>query len=106
MKGHSDACVGLERLSIWPHRIEQFIMRHQPSGVIHQTTQDGERLGRQQDAFIASLISVPPQTLVDAVQPKWREIFHRRLYHPPLSSFLPTRQTDSERFFYQNGTAK
>ena len=44
-------------MSAWPHCIEQFIMRHEASGVLHQMAQDRKRLGRQQDALIISLIT-------------------------------------------------
>ena len=81
------------KMSAWPHCIEQLIMRHEPSGVFHQMVQDRKRLGRQQDALINSLISVPPQTLVDGVEPKWRKLLHNQIvpsYSLYFSSFLLT----------------
>lgn len=65
------------KMSAWPHCIEQLIMRHE--GVFHHMVQDRKRLGRQQDALINSLISVPPQTLVDGIEPKWRKLLHNQI---------------------------
>lgn len=50
-------------MSAWPHCIEQFIVRHEASGLLDQVPQDRKRLGRQRDALIISLIKMSPQTL-------------------------------------------
>ena len=54
-------------VSVWPHRIEQLVMRHQTSGVLHQMAHHCEGLGRQQDALVVAFISVAPQTLINEI---------------------------------------
>jgi hypothetical protein len=68
----------LTDMSFWPHRIEQLVMRHQLSSVLHQIAQNRERLGRQQDALIAAFIPMAPQTLINEIQPEWRKLLHNR----------------------------
>src|ERR1700722_1867717 len=63
-------------VSTWPHSIEQLVMRHQLSGVLHQIAQNRERLGRQQDALVGALIPAAPKTLVDCVEPERRKLLH------------------------------
>lgn len=65
-------------MSVWPHRVEQLVMRHQLTGVLHQMAQNRERLGRQQDALLISFRPAAPQTLVDGVEPEWRKLLHNR----------------------------
>src|SRR5208337_4207423 len=67
-------------------------MRHQTSGLLHQMVQHCERLGRQQDALVGALRPAAPQTLVNGVEPEWRELFHNRALRPP-SFREPTDRT-------------
>jgi hypothetical protein len=53
-------------------------MRHQPSRVLYQIAQDRKRLWRQQDSLIVSLVTAPPQTLVNGVKPEWGKSFMDR----------------------------
>src|ERR1700676_3229894 len=61
---------------IGPQRIEEFVRRHQPAGVLDQVPQDSERLRRQPDTVVTSGFQVPPQALVDGVQPEWIKFLH------------------------------
>ena len=70
----------------WPDGIEQLVMRHQLSGVLHQIAQNRERLGRQEDALVVALIPVAPKTLVDGVEPERRKLLHNRTLATDFSS--------------------
>src|SRR2546425_9138452 len=62
-----------------PHRLEELLLRHQPSGMLHQIAQDSKRLGRQQQTLGLGGLPEAPKTLVDGVQPEWGKVLHDRL---------------------------
>jgi len=55
-------------MSIGPHRLNKLILCHEPLRVLHQISQDCERLGPQQNALVVSRIPAAPKTLVDSVK--------------------------------------
>ena len=63
-------------MSVGPHGIQEFVLRNQPAGAVHQISQNGERLRLQGKALVFAAVATPPKTLVDRVQPEWRELLH------------------------------
>src|SRR5712691_3624377 len=61
-----------------PHRREECLLRHQLAGMRHEIAQHGKRLGGEQQALVVCRLPVAPETLVDGIQPEWRELLHAR----------------------------
>ena len=79
-----------------PHRLEELVLRHQLSRMRHQITQDGKRLGRQQNALVRSRLPEAPETLIDRVQPEWGKVLHVHLF-PCWSAVRRARGLDRRR---------
>src|SRR6266446_749560 len=65
-------------MRLGPHRREECLLRHQLAGMRHEIAQHGKRLGGEQQALVVCRLPVAPETLVDGIQPEWRELLHAR----------------------------
>jgi hypothetical protein len=69
-----------------PYFVQELVMRHQVSRMLNQISRHRERLGRQWYSFIWSALQFAPETFVDEIKSKRRELFHIPLLdHIPRS---------------------
>ena len=75
-----------------PQRVEKFLVRHEPTRVLQEVLEQGERLGRQQDTVILGRIPATPQALIFRVEPE-----SQKLHGPNLVRALESQVSLNRR---------